>query len=393
MFGGGSGVVGDPYLIEDAADLAAVVGENRNNPTQHYLQTANIDLSMYSDWGPIGNVAGGPPFMGVYDGDNFFIDNVTITGANFSPYTGLFGLMDNGGEDVILKNIHVRKANIKGERAGILCGSVYNSEIHNCHVSGIVNGETVGGLTSGLNGSVVTKSSAVNVVLNGVKDGGNHIAGFIAFTSGSTVSDCFATGIVNGKGNGMEFMSGFMLDADTDTNIKNCYHNIVVNNITFDNDNEGQRASSFMQAFAGGTLGHDGLLESCYFDVDSGLSQSTWESGVMYHDHYAYIRGSDGDLYFCIATQNYLDFDVQPPTMFYDARPTNGNRWMEFWEEVTRNSNPLARSTQEMKTKENYIGWDFEKVWDMKPGKYPTLRQVKKGTRTQCNSFEWRRYA
>ena len=51
QFAGGSGTSGDPYQIATALQLDSV----RNHLSSHYILTANIDLSEYSDWIPIGD--------------------------------------------------------------------------------------------------------------------------------------------------------------------------------------------------------------------------------------------------------------------------------------------------------------------------------------------------
>lgn len=82
-FGGGDGSNISPYLVEDADDLNAV----RNKLGGHYKQVADIDLSKYSNWVPIGDEKS--PFVGVYDGGMHTISNLSIN--NSGKHIGLFG--------------------------------------------------------------------------------------------------------------------------------------------------------------------------------------------------------------------------------------------------------------------------------------------------------------
>ena len=51
IFANGSGTEADPYLVETAADLNGV----RDYLSAHFKQTADIDLSVYENWEPIGS--------------------------------------------------------------------------------------------------------------------------------------------------------------------------------------------------------------------------------------------------------------------------------------------------------------------------------------------------
>ena len=80
--------------VATAADLDNV----RNDLTADYVQTDDIDLSGWGSWNPIsGN------FSGSYDGQEYKIKNMTLSGASEQ---GLFGeLLYDTTEQVILKNI------------------------------------------------------------------------------------------------------------------------------------------------------------------------------------------------------------------------------------------------------------------------------------------------
>ena len=78
-FTNGAGTEADPYQVWTAADLNGV----RDYPSSHFIQMKHIDLSVYLDWSPIGNVNieemnYDPAFSGSYDGNGYKISNLTV---------------------------------------------------------------------------------------------------------------------------------------------------------------------------------------------------------------------------------------------------------------------------------------------------------------------------
>ncbi|WP_342578431.1 hypothetical protein [Psychrobacillus sp. FSL K6-2843] len=370
LFGGGNGTERNPYLVEDAQDLVSI--KNAENPTQHYRQKANIDLSHIPSWNPIGNVANGPPFMGVYDGNNFVIENLTIdnTDSSFAPYIGLFGLCNNSS----LKRVKLRKANVRGsggQRAGILVGSIENSVVSDCSVEGLVSvpDGDVGGLTYSLgNGSKLSRCSAENVVVEG-----HHAGGLTAYTSGD-ILDCYATGEIYGDGSS-SWLGGLAYSQNGGT-ITNCYASIVMKSVEY------LSSDLFPLVYSVGS----GTLESLYVDITSGVSKQEWKAGVDYYANSIFIRGTDGHLYKKINNQDGVNYDYGPPfNPNYLAQPISGANWSRYWERVTADTVDGARTTKQMMTKENYVGWDFENVWRIDEGKsYPYFRSSQS---TQCTAF------
>lgn len=170
----------------------------RNDLGASYIQMADIDLSSYSNWAPIGSPTGcfsDGSFSGTYDGNNFKITNLTIndpTGTKesnglFSPLTG------------ILKNIILEDVNVVGAKnIGALAGRANcvsfgaTTLIENCHViSGSVSGnKNVGGLIGnsslwygeGLgNNHIKVLKCSVNCSIRG----GKSIGGIIGKCSGA----------------------------------------------------------------------------------------------------------------------------------------------------------------------------------------------------------------
>ena len=99
IFEGGSGTAEDPWQIATAEQLDRV----RDDLTAHYILTADIDLSGYENWEPIGafqSRSDAPEdaevphpdyaFTGTFMGDGHTISNLTV--ASTAPMgAGLFG--------------------------------------------------------------------------------------------------------------------------------------------------------------------------------------------------------------------------------------------------------------------------------------------------------------
>ena len=146
----GDGSSGNPYLINSASELAQLAtdvngGERYNN--MYFKQTANITLT--SAWTPIGTDSS-HPFKGHYDGGNFTISGLTVSG-NYQ-YAGLFGFISSDyyhGSQIPteLKNINIVDCNIdvssagqgNGKAAGI-ASYVACFNMSNCKVSGTIKG-------------------------------------------------------------------------------------------------------------------------------------------------------------------------------------------------------------------------------------------------------------
>ncbi len=125
-----------------ASDLNAV----RDNLSGDYIQMADIDLSGYANWVPIGKEEFSvSSFSGVYNGNGFVISNLAIDNDVEWGYVGLFASIDS----CTLNNIRITDADINSSTdvSGALAGRAINSSILNCSSAGTVAGrEVVGGL-------------------------------------------------------------------------------------------------------------------------------------------------------------------------------------------------------------------------------------------------------
>ena len=142
-FEGGSGTAEDPWQIATAEQLNRV----REDLTAHYILTADIDLSDYENWEPIGafqSLSDAPEdaevphpdyaFTGSFDGGGNTISNLTVAGA--APMgAGLFGCASGTEQgDAFIGSFTLENVNVSGF---YLVGGAVGLQFMGCKVSDI----------------------------------------------------------------------------------------------------------------------------------------------------------------------------------------------------------------------------------------------------------------
>ena len=149
-------------IIKTAKELDTV----RENLAGHYNLSADIDLSGYEEWKPIGTTEN--PFTGVFDGNQHEITGLYLRGdvGNTQFELGLFGVVDRG----IIRNliIDTPEAGIFNEsygNAGAVAGTLKSGLIEQCAV---LNGEMLAdiGVDSSLAGVVGLNRGTVRQCFN-----------------------------------------------------------------------------------------------------------------------------------------------------------------------------------------------------------------------------------
>ena len=116
-----------------------------------YLQTADIDLTSYGNWEPIGTESN--PFKGTYSvqkkgdtEDYYTINGLTITDCA-NEYAALFGrLAVESGIKVCNIRMTDVNINVSDKSAAGIAGYAGNAEISNCTVSGSISGKNAAGI-------------------------------------------------------------------------------------------------------------------------------------------------------------------------------------------------------------------------------------------------------
>ncbi len=242
----------DPYHVATAADLNCV----RNYPDSSFIQIADINLSGYSNWDPIGTSIG--KFTGSYNGNGYIIDSLKIDRTLIDDI-GLFGCTDGASiENVALTNVDVSG----DDDVGGLVGDCSNSTIRNCYTTGSVSGDDdVGGLM----GECYNNSTISNCYTTGSVIGSDdYVGGLVGDCYNSIISNCYTTGLVSGA-DGVGGLVGCM-QGDIDES----YSSAAV------------IGSSFGYSLFGGLCGlfYDGTLQDSYSTGNiTGIEESFGDNG------------------------------------------------------------------------------------------------------------------
>lgn len=155
----GSGSTYDPYIISTVNNFKWLMDESANGESfngKSFLQTADIDFRYYVDYIPIGLSSA---FEGTYDGGGYGMYNLSYVGQ----LSGIFGVVGSSGT---VKNLNKYSGEIEGRVSGGGIVAINNGQIMNCSNSGVVIGNSCGGIVGQNNntGSVLSSSNYSAVV-------------------------------------------------------------------------------------------------------------------------------------------------------------------------------------------------------------------------------------
>lgn len=221
----GKGTADDPYLIEDAEDLAKVTGSG------HYALANDIDLTDTKYAGKSITPALSDAFSGTFDGNRHTISGLCINTKSKNG-VGLFGTV-NGAS---IQNLKV-EGSVTGTSSGFVGGIVGKTQgnvtITNCSFTGSVSA-TKSGSSNGAGGIV----GRVNAGTLKVENCANHAtvtaekasaAGIIGHggTNEVTITNCYNDGAISGQW----YPSGICAQNTNDTStIQECFNSGSISN-------------------------------------------------------------------------------------------------------------------------------------------------------------------
>ncbi|MDD2388081.1 MAG: hypothetical protein PHP52_15000, partial [Bacteroidales bacterium] len=172
---GGSGTIGDPYIITTPAELQAM----NTGLSAYYALGNDIDMSGYA-YTAVGSLTN--PFSGGLDGNNYTISSLYISAAA-TNYQGLFGVI---GPGTLCTDIQLYDFSVSGQsEVGGLFGQIIMSDASNatCYITNVdishsrITGSDDGGsYVGGIGGQSYNYS---NIILN------NCDANYCVITSGA----------------------------------------------------------------------------------------------------------------------------------------------------------------------------------------------------------------
>ena len=278
-----------------------------NSGCSGYELTANIDLSSFTNWTPIGT------FTAIFDGNNNQISNLTITG---NP--------DNAGLFSVIKNATIRKLKLAtvaiagGSSVGALVGDATNSTLSNIELIGdesqsssnaeiTGNGANIGGLVGNFQGGGTISDASSSLTVRGdgglvgqlisgtiknsnssgaVLSGADYIGGLIGLTNERTIiSNSWASGNVSSTGNTSEGYGGLVGLTNARTTIINSWASGNVSSNASSHSqygglvgyNQGAIINSWASGEVRGTSEVGGLIGR-----NAGTISNNWASGEVF---------------------------------------------------------------------------------------------------------------
>ena len=312
-----------------------------------YELIADIDLSGYDNWQPIGSFVeddNSGAFNGIFNGNGWTISRLTISASDVDEGIGLFGSV---AEKSTLRNVHIRAARISGGASyiGMLVGLAHGVDldmgpvIFNSSVTGDIMSplaDSVGGLVGdgalvkidssyvidssvtgnntigGLVGKVVLAKIDSSYVMDSSVAGNDYVGGLVGDGAhGSSILSFVANSVVNGSSH----VGGIVGYGERSSIVSNYARNVNVSSI---GDNVGDNVgglvgySLFTEIMAsytagGNIIGNDNV-GGLVGDGDSAIIDASYVSNAS-------IQGNDnvgglvGSAYSAIITASYAAID------------------------------------------------------------------------------------
>ena len=178
---GGTGILGDPYLISNAGDLRELdyrINDERRDYTNTYFKLMNDITTPITQ--PIGRTRA---FKGIFNGNNKTITiNVNISTGN---YVGVFGFTENAE----IYNLTVTgRIQLNNDYTGAIVGYAYNTIIDSCINKATVyapNNYYVGGIAGWAESSTIS-----NCRNDGYVQGHSLVGGIVGLSMNTQISFC-----------------------------------------------------------------------------------------------------------------------------------------------------------------------------------------------------------
>lgn len=402
----------------DSPDALALIGTSPDYPLDgSYALTADLDLSGWANWTPIGTTDA--PFTGTFDGCGRVIRGLTITSPTGS-YAGLFGATD--GADI--KNVGLEQVSIVFSASGTVnAGAVAGrldggTSLTNCYVTGSLfvvggygstllhlgglAGYAAASLTDCSNRASVYACGASTVCVGGVLgyvESGSHTLTrcsndgevttndtttnaycggvFGRLSSGLTVNQCRNLALVEANryygASGSTFALGGIAGA-SDSSLSNCY-------------NQGDVVGGELECYqscSGGIVGQfyrsGTTILFCYNsgNVSAGSYYSAYAGGIAGDCDYS------GSIYNCLVACQYVDsyynyfagsqggVAFNSYAVAYRYNSASGNRYLTgvanrgYSKSVSTNgANSVTSSALSSANTYTNLGWNLTSIWQL----------------------------
>ena len=274
----GTGTEADPFLIENAQQLAYLANRVNNgldaagghvsNHDLHYKLMIDVNLngSESFQWTPIGYLISNTnyySFGGHFDGNNHSISGLYINSS--ADRVGFFGYTDGA----TIKNLSVSGDTVAttGRSAGGIVGYANETNFLSCF-----NTSNVSSFYTSYSGGIVGQSGGTTTITNCYNtgnvssslDGSYLYSGGIVGQSGgtTTITNCYNTGNVSSSDGSYSYSGGIVGQSGSSTTITNCYNTGNVSSSSY-------YSSSY--SYSGGIVGKgSGQINNCYYRDNCG---------------------------------------------------------------------------------------------------------------------------
>ncbi|MBR5885814.1 MAG: hypothetical protein IKY93_04090 [Alistipes sp.] len=293
QWGGGSGTINDPYLVDSAEDLVSLAtlcnstDTNAAYANKVYQQICDIDMSGIS-FTPIGNTDP-HAFMGTYDGGGFTISGLNVTPSAATEASALFGYAVQA--NICNLTIKDMTNHSTAEKSAGFIGVSYGSTVTDCALEGQLNlyniysGGIIGWMDSGRVANCKVTGRVENNVAGITWNGQTNSAitgGFVGYAlNDAVIENCTLSGDVAVMG---RYAAGIVARLE-DSTVRGC---------TIRNASEISSISHYCGGIVAMMVGNTSLISDCRFEgrVNSGYTITGGIVGSI----------NAGKVYNCIAT-------------------------------------------------------------------------------------------
>jgi hypothetical protein len=366
-YSGGDGTEQNPYLISSKADmeqLASEVNDEQSHAGDYFLLTRDLTAADDTITFMIGAYT--KTFSGIFDGGKHEIA-VKINATTIS--VGLFSRIDGA----TIKNLGVSGSVTATISTYAYCGGICgrtesNTTISNCYNKADVysESESASSFTGGIVGRV---EGDKNVIINKCYNTGNissktsnyssdvgGICGYINSNTKTTVSNCYNTGNIYSEADRSRSSSGGIAGESSDNAIINCYNTGNVSAVS-------SAHSSYIGGISGlGPGSSSGKVQNC-FVANCQITDSKPDPDLM-----GRIGGRPGanPLFH---PDNYINDYAESSSVTINGKTVSNQ------DENKKNGIDITLANLQNKAwLASNLSWDFNNVWKIKPGEFPTLR-------------------
>jgi hypothetical protein len=296
-----------------------------------------------------------PAFNGVFDGNGHSIHNAHVN-MPLANFVGLVAYLGKNGE---IRNLGVEDAFILGRYiVGGLVGYSDYGTISNCYLTGLVDGRgNVGGLVGRNNECSGVSNSHSGASVNAASD---YSAGGLVGRNLGAITNCYSTGSVGGRyyvGGLLGYNAGTAANSYSTGPVSGKYG--AVGGLTGYND-RGTISTCYSTGSVGGEdsvgglvgCNHDGAISNCY---STGWVRGDAHVGGLVGEHFGAMR-------YCYSTGSVGGTSYVGGLVGSNYSSTIGS---SFWDANTSgwptSDGGTPKTTAEMKTQSTFTlaGWDF----------------------------------